>query len=149
MTIYFPLSGNTSHARSPEQEPPELPRGSETVLLVEDDPTVLDFVKLILVSLGYRVQAAADGAAALAAIGAEEAGIGLLLTDFILPDMTGTTLAAQIRTRLNALKVLFMSGHAENIAMSDGGADSVGHFIAKPFTAQELAKKVREVLDGS
>jgi signal transduction histidine kinase/CheY-like chemotaxis protein len=149
MTVYFPLAGSTSRTRAPEQGPPELPGGSETVLLVEDDPAVLDFVTMVLTSLGYRVHAAADGAAALGVIGAATAGIDLLLTDFILPDMTGTTLAAQARARRASLKLLFMSGHAENIAMEEGAEGSCGQFIAKPFTAQELARKIRTVLDES
>jgi CheY-like chemotaxis protein len=148
MAVYFPAAGNHSRARAPEHEPAELPRGREAVLLVEDDAAVLDFIKLILASLGYRVYAAADGAAALAVSDAHETGIDLLLTDFILPDMTGTTLAAQVRALRSGLKVLFMSGHAENIAMGEGADDDGGHCIAKPFTAEELAQKVREVLDG-
>jgi signal transduction histidine kinase len=149
MAVYFPAAGNNFRARAPEHEAAELPRGREAVLLVEDDAAVLDFIRLILASLGYHVYAAADGAAALAVIGAPEAGIDLLLTDFILPDMTGTTLATQVRALRSGLKVLFMSGHAENIAMGEGAADDGGHFIAKPFTAQALATKVRELLDGS
>jgi len=148
MTVYFPVSGNNALFRIQAQEPTELPQGREAVLLVDDDPAVLDFVKAILASLEYRVHAAADGAAALTAIAEPEAGIDLLLTDFILPDMTGTTLATQARALRSGLKVLFMSGHAEKTAMGEGAADHGGHFIAKPFTTQELANKVRAVLDA-
>jgi hypothetical protein len=149
MTVYFPVSGNHALSRVQAQEPPELPQGRETVLLVDDDPAVLDFVQAVLVSLGYRVQAAADGAAALAAMAGPENGIDLLLSDCILPDMTGTTLTAQARTLRPGMKALFMSGHTEKTAMGGGAAGDGGHFIAKPFTAEELAKKVREVLDDS
>ena len=148
MTVYFPISANNPRDRFPEPDPPELPRGRESVLLVDDDPAVLDFVKMIMASLGYRVHAAADGAAALAVIAEPGAGIDLLLTDFILPDMTGRTLAVQAQTRLAGLKVLFMSGHAENFAMTGSAVDNGGQFIAKPFTTQALAKKVREILDA-
>ena len=148
MTVYFPVAGNIIRPRSPDLQPPELPRGGEAILLVDDDAAVLDFVRLILSSLGYRVTAVADGAAALAGIAAPGREVDLLLTDFILPDMTGTTLAAQVLVSHAGLKVLYMSGHAESMVMAEGAADSGVHFIAKPFTAQELASKIREILDA-
>jgi len=110
---------------------------------VEDDAMVLDFIQLVLSSLGYRVQTAGDGAAALSAY-----GFDLLLTDMILPDMTGTTLVEQARRRIAGLKAIFMSGHPES-AVRAGGAGEGARFLAKPFTSQELAQAVRQVLDQS
>jgi len=148
MTVYFPAAGIISRTRAPRPEAPELPQGCESILLVEDDTTMLDFVRLILGSLGYRIHAATDGSAALALASTPGTMIDLLLTDFILPDTTGTTLAAQIIVHCADLKVLYMSGHAESRIMADGAAESGVHFIAKPFTTQELANKVRAVLDA-
>jgi CheY-like chemotaxis protein len=91
------------------------------------------------------VQAAGDGAAALAALAAS--GFDLLLTDMILPDMTGTTLAERARRQDPGLKPIFMSGHPES-AVRAGGAGEDAHFLAKPFTSLELAQAVRQVLDA-
>ncbi|MBN1774780.1 MAG: response regulator [Deltaproteobacteria bacterium] len=150
MTIYFPVIAEADAARrlrsTPQAAGPS--RGTETVLLVEDDPRVLEFVERALLRLGYRVLAAADGAAALAAATEPGRRIDLLLTDVILPDMTGPSLAERARDRLGAAKVLFMSGHAENVVVHHGIVDSGVQFIAKPFTAHQLAAKLRDVLDG-
>ncbi len=144
MSVYFPASGLLSRAAAEaEARPGELPGGTETVLVVEDDAMVLDFIQLVLSSLGYRVQTAGDGAAALSAY-----GFDLLLTDMILPDMTGTTLVEQARRRIAGLKAIFMSGHPES-AVRAGGAGEGARFLAKPFTSQELAQAVRQVLDQS
>ena len=147
MTIYFPATGLVPRAAAPPDRPVDLPGGDETILLVEDDAMVLEYIQMILSSLGYRVRAAADGAAALSLASIPGAGIELLLTDVILPDMTGMTLAAQARKSVPGLKVLTMSGHAENMAAHEDGDTGSSHFIAKPFTTQELADKVRQVLD--
>ena len=146
MTVYFPATGLPHRAAEPEAKPGELPGGSEPVLVVEDDAMVLDFIQLVLSGLGYRMQTAGDGAAALAALAAS--GFDLLLTDMILPDMTGTTLAEQARRRTAGLKAVFMSGHPES-AVRAGGAGEDAHFLAKPFTSQELAQAVRSVLDAA
>ncbi len=144
MTVYFPATRLLPRAAEPEARPGELPGGSEPVLVVEDDAMVLDFIQLVLSSLGYRVRTAGDGAAALAALSAS--GFDLLLTDMILPDMTGTTLVEQARRRAPGLKAIFMSGHPESAVMA-GGAGDGARFLAKPFTSQELARAVRQVLD--
>ena len=147
MTVYFPATGLGPRAAAAQEKPVDLPGGDETILLVEDDAMVLEYIQMILASLGYRIRAAADGTAALNLATIPGAGIDLLLTDVILPDMTGMTLAAQARRSVPNLKVLTMSGHAENLAAYEDGGISASHFIAKPFTTQELAEKVRQVLD--
>ncbi len=148
MKVYFPATGLVPRAAAAQDHPVDLPGGDETILLVEDDAMVLEYIQMILSSIGYRIRAAADGAAALGLAAIPGAGIDLLLTDVILPDMTGMTLAAQARKSIPSLKVLTMSGHAENlVAPEDSGMGAV-HFIAKPFTTQELADKVRQVLDS-
>ncbi len=148
MTVYFPATSLGPRAAAAQAGPIDLPGGDETILLVEDDAMVLEYIQMILSSLGYRVRAAADGAAALSLAAIPGAGIDLLLTDVILPDMTGMTLAAQAHKSIPNLKVLTMSGHAENLAAHEDGGMGASHFIAKPFTTQELADKVRQVLDA-
>ncbi|MBN2346339.1 MAG: response regulator [Candidatus Aminicenantes bacterium] len=145
MTVYFPAASGTARVEAQEFE--ELPRGSESLLLVEDEPALIDFMRLILSGLGYRVQAAADGASALALIGAGTR-FDLLLSNVILSDMTGATLAARAQALIPGAGILCMSGQVEKGIARDGVADRGVHFIAKPFTAQELAKKVRQVLDS-
>jgi signal transduction histidine kinase len=149
MTVYFPATRMAPRHGEPAARGEELPGGRESVLLVEDDAMVLEFMQLVLSSLGYRVLAAADGAAALELVSAPGAGFDLLLTDVILPDMTGTALAARVLPGLPGAKVLYMSGHAEDAVVHDDAMNGRFHFIAKPFTAQELARKIREVLDPS
>jgi signal transduction histidine kinase len=149
MTVYFPATGLPARAgEAPAAAADDLPGGSESVLLVEDDALVLEFIQVVLASLGYRVQTAADGAAALALAAAPGARFDLLLADVILPDMTGTTLAARALPGQPGARLLCMSGHAEDVAMHDRAVAGRVHFIAKPFTAQQLALKVRDVLDG-
>jgi signal transduction histidine kinase len=147
MTVYFPATGLVPRAAEPEDRPADLPGGNETILLVEDDAMVLEYIQLILSSLGYRILATADGSTALGLAAAPNARIDLLLTDVILPDMTGMTLAVQAHKNAPGLKVLYMSAHAESVIDHDGARETVIHFIAKPFTTQELANKVRQVLD--
>lgn len=149
MTIYFPAAGNVMPGGAPAAEAEALPRGVESVLLVEDDEKVCDFVAEILGSLGYRVSTAHNGTGALDIAGEPGVKIDLLLTDVILPDMTGPILAGQALKKHAGTRVLYMSGHAENVIVHHGIVDGGINFIAKPFAARDLAKKVREVLDGA
>ncbi|MCU0275804.1 MAG: ATP-binding protein [Acidobacteria bacterium] len=148
MTVYFPATKLAPRAGEPASRSEDLPGGNEAVLLVEDDAMVLEFIQLVLSGLGYRVQGAADGAGALKLAAAPGARYDLLLTDVILPDMTGTALAAKTLPRLPGARLLYMSAHAENVIVHDGIVDGGVHFIAKPFTAPELARKIRSVLDA-
>jgi two-component system, cell cycle sensor histidine kinase and response regulator CckA len=149
MTVYFPATGLPARAyETPAAAADDLPGGDESVLLVEDDVLVLEFIQVVLASLGYRVVTAADGAAALGLATAPDARFDLLLTDVILPDMTGTTLAALALPGQPGARLLCMSGHSEDVAVHDLNVAGSVHFIAKPFTAQQLALKVRQVLDS-
>ena len=148
MTVYFPATKLAPRANEPASRSEDLPGGNEAILLVEDDAMVLEFIQLVLSGLGYRVQGAVDGAGALKLAAAPGARYDLLLTDVILPDMTGTALAAKALPRLPGARLLYMSAHAENVVVHDGIVDGSVHFIAKPFTASELARKIRSVLDA-
>jgi len=124
-------------------------RGSEVVLLVEDDAPLREFARSELVNLGYRVLEAENGKNALKII-AERADIDLLFTDIIMPGgMNGRELGLEA-LRLNPkLKVLYTSGYAENAILHDGLFDNDVQFLGKPYTRRDLAMRIRGILTGS
>ncbi|HYZ23959.1 MAG TPA: response regulator, partial [Rhodopila sp.] len=127
--------------------PAELPTGSATILVVEDEAGVREIAVAILRSLGYRVLEAPDGDAALRVFGAHAPEIDLLLTDIVLPGRTrGRELAEQITAMRPEIKVLFMSGYTENSIVHHGRLDDGVQLLGKPFKREQLARKVAEVL---
>lgn len=147
--IFFPRV----EAASPEAESVAVGgdsvRGRETVLLVEDEPGVRRLVNETLRLHGYTVLEARHGIEALLT-GAKHAGpIHLLLTDVVMPQMSGPEVAEKLATVRPEVKVLYMSGYPDHPAFSKGGIDTEHSFLQKPFTPTTLAQKVREVLDGS
>jgi CheY-like chemotaxis protein len=130
------------------QKEPVQYAGSETVLIVEDEAAVLDIAANILKSSGYTVLAAASGAEALAISAAYAGPIDLLLTDIIMPNMHGTTLAAALRQERPAIKVLYMSGYTSSTLMQKGILAAGDRFIEKPFNLSRLKRMLRETLDG-
>jgi two-component system cell cycle sensor histidine kinase/response regulator CckA len=124
------------------------PAGSETILLVEDDDAVREIAVGILERNGYRVLAACDGVEALRKLNESGEEVDLLLTDVVMPRLNGSLLAERLVTERPPLKVLFMSGYADEAIESDGTIRLGTDFIQKPFTAAILAAKVREVLDS-
>jgi len=122
-------------------------RGSETVLLVEDEDMVRGLAKRVLELQGYTVLEAVDGGRACLECSRHEGTIHLLLTDVIMPAMNGRELYETLRGMKPELKVLFMSGYTENVIAQHGVLDPGTPFIQKPFTIESLACKVREVLD--
>jgi len=134
----------TEHAATPTP----LPRGSETILVVEDDEAVRFSVIAQLESLGYKTIAAADGPEALALVD-NGARFDLLFTDVIMPGgMNGRQLSEQMAARVPALKVLYTSGHAENAIGPRGRLDPGVALLNKPYRKAVLAHKLREVLDA-
>lgn len=124
-------------------------KGRETVLLVEDEPGVRRLVNETLRLHGYTVLEARHGIEALLT-GAKHLGpIHLLLTDVVMPQMSGPEVAEKLATVRPEVKVLYMSGYPDHPAFSKGGVDTEHSFLQKPFTPSTLAQKVREVLDGS
>ncbi|MDP9065040.1 MAG: PAS domain-containing protein [Pseudomonadota bacterium] len=120
---------------------------TEQILLVEDEPAVRRFVADALADIGYRV-IEADGAAAALALLEAYADIALLFTDVVMPDINGARLAEQARRRRPHLKVLFMTGYTRNAVVHNGVLNAGVAIIGKPFTVEELAAKVRAVLDA-
>ena len=130
-----------------EPFPQEMEHGTETVLLVEDEPMLRELGCMVLGELGYRVLNACNGVDALRVL-AEHSGesIDLLVTDVVMPEMGGTELAVQMRTRSPRTKVLFCSGYTEDAITRDGLLQPGTSFMQKPYSVATLAGRVREVL---
>jgi PAS domain S-box-containing protein len=122
-------------------------RGSETLLLVEDEAQVRELTRDILVSQGYRVLTAKDGVDALEVARHCEGPIHLLLTDVVMPRMGGRTLADQLRSSRPEMKVLYTSGYTDDAIVRHGVLAEGAHFLPKPFELETLARKVRAVLE--
>jgi PAS domain S-box-containing protein len=134
--------------RIEKQDAAEIPMSrGETILIVEDETSVLKLAQKILENLGYTVLAASTPSTAVV-LAEEHAGhIHLLLTDVVMPEMNGRHLSESLKTNYPALKVLFMSGYTANAIAHQGVLDSDVNFIHKPFSNRDLAIKVRDVLD--
>jgi PAS domain S-box-containing protein len=123
-------------------------RGNESILLVEDEPMILDITKTMLELQGYKVLPAATPGEAIR-LAREHAGqIHLLMTDVVMPEMNGRDLAKNLLSLYPGLKRLFMSGYTANVIAHHGVLDEGVHFIQKPFSISDLAAKIREVLGG-
>jgi two-component system cell cycle sensor histidine kinase/response regulator CckA len=127
--------------------PAELPEGSETVLLVEDDELVRKQGAQILEHLGYRVTQAGNGDEAIALAMEHGERIDLLMTDVVMPGMHGRELANRMTRIHPEARVLFTSGYTDDVIVHHGVLDEGVSFIGKPYSPSILAKKVREVLD--
>lgn len=120
--------------------------GSETVLLVEDEESVRQLVRETLEAKGYRVTEAENGESGLRAAAKLDGTIDLLITDVVMPGMSGRELAQQLLKLRPETKVLYLSGYTEDTIVSEGSIESGTAFLQKPFTLQSLLRKVREVL---
>ena len=124
-------------------------RGTETILLVEDENDVRDLARDLLESDGYTVLPAGDGAEALRLQKQYTGRIHLVLTDVVMPGMDGPSLVKQLRRRAPEIRVLFMSGYTDDaITDHDLRGRGIG-LIQKPVSAADLARKVRDVLDAA
>jgi two-component system, cell cycle sensor histidine kinase and response regulator CckA len=123
------------------------PRANETILLVEDADPLREMIQEILEAAGYTVLASADPEEALRQLGATEVPVHLLLTDVVMPRMSGTELARNVRIARTRIRVLFMSGYTDEALGLQGVLDAGTQFIQKPFTTDALLGKVREALD--
>jgi two-component system cell cycle sensor histidine kinase/response regulator CckA len=121
--------------------------GSETILLVEDEEVVRGLARRILEQAGYSVVEASKGDEALRFCAEHAAEVNLLLTDVVMPEMSGKELADRLKSQYPELKMVFMSGYTDEAIVHHGVLDSSVEFIQKPFTPSALIRKVREVLD--
>lgn len=132
----------------PERTRPEAVGGSETLLLVEDDPAVRQITRKILRRLGYQVLEAAGPQAARQLVHAHQGPIDLLLTDVIMPGGGGRKLATELVALRPNLRVLYMSGYTDDTAMKQNGLGPSSAYVQKPFSSETLATKLRAVLDA-
>jgi PAS domain S-box-containing protein len=122
--------------------------GTETVLVVEDEEALRKVARRSLTSAGFTVLTAANGVEAIEVAARHAGEIQLLLTDVVMPKMSGRALAQELVKTRPAIRVLYMSGYTDNAIVHHGVLDTGTQFIGKPFTGTDLARKVREVLDG-
>jgi CheY-like chemotaxis protein len=125
-----------------------LPSGTETLLLVEDEAAVRSSARRLLERNGYTVLEARHGGDALRIAEESERPIDLVLTDLVMPEMGGRELVERLRAHRPALKVVFMSGYTEKAIAVDGVMPPHTGFVEKPFTVEQLMRRVREILDG-
>jgi CheY-like chemotaxis protein len=146
--IYFPRVGD----RPLPQVVPRLrvrSRGTETILLVEDEAALRRIVGEMLARLGYTIVEAPDSRSAEKLAADYGKPIQLLLTDVVMPDLGGRELALRLKAVRRELKVLFMSGYADDTIVQQGVLETGAAYLQKPFTPDALASKIREVLDTS
>ncbi len=147
-TIYLPRHGGKK-AQPPKEEPTaSVPGGHETLLVVEDEPSLLALDQRMLEKLGYRALGAATPGEALRLAEAQTGTIDLLITDVIMPEMDGRELAQRLRATYPHIGVVFISGYTANVIAHHGVLAPGVHFLQKPFMIKALAAKVREALDS-
>ncbi|HPQ72137.1 MAG TPA: PAS domain S-box protein [bacterium] len=145
--VYFPRVQDEAVTLTREKGA-RLPKGTETILLVEDEAMVRGLVRKILGQQGYKVIEAESVESAIKIFAETDEPIDLLLTDVIMPVMNGRELHNYLAAKRPGLKALFMSGYTENIVAHHGVLDDGVSFIQKPFTIETIARMVRRVLDG-
>jgi nitrogen-specific signal transduction histidine kinase/ActR/RegA family two-component response regulator len=148
--IYLPwkMSSTTTVTGSRLAAVTTRPTGTETILVVEDEEAVRDITKRILCAAGYNVLAAASPNDALLTCNAHQGQVHLLLTDVVMPQMSGRVLAERLVLVRPGIKILYMSGYTDDAIVHHGTLDPGTNFIAKPFSAADLTTKVRAVLDS-
>jgi PAS domain S-box-containing protein len=146
--IYLPRVDGDTERDEPRTTQAELPQGREMVLLTEDEEQVRQMIRTILEMGGYRVLEAASGEEAIAIYKQHEGQIDLVMTDVVMPKMSGRELAQSLEIFHPGIKVLYMSGYTDDAIVRHGLLDQEIAFLQKPFTPDALMRKVREVLDA-
>jgi two-component system, cell cycle sensor histidine kinase and response regulator CckA len=146
--VYLPRVEEGAEPATPLVAQASPPRGSETILLVEDEEMLRELIEESLATSGYNVLVAKHGAEALGIAGRREGTIHLLLTDTVMPGMGGRELAKHLVEARQGLKVLYMSGYTDDAVVRHGVLAAEVAFLQKPFTPDALARKVRDVLDA-
>jgi two-component system cell cycle sensor histidine kinase/response regulator CckA len=145
-TIYFPRTDEPSESLGPAPASLATIGGTETILLVEDEDSVRQLVRETLESRGYRVLESTNGRDALTLAAGHPDPIDLVITDVVMPGLNGHELVQQLQPARPGLKVLYLSGYAQDAFPATAAADSQKTFLQKPFTLQSLTRKVREIL---
>jgi PAS domain S-box-containing protein len=146
--VYLPRIPERPRSSVSHHGMPEMPRGSETVLLVEDEEGVRALARHVLAGCGYTVLEAHDGGEAVRIAGGHTGRIDLLVTDVVMPRMGGREVAARLATLQPGIKILFLSGYTDDAVVRHGILEAEVAFLHKPFSITSLAGKVREVLDS-
>ena len=145
--ISLPRSRGEAQKATETREATTRPGGAEVILIAEDEKSVRITLEQFLKDLGYEVLAAAAPEEALDLASAREGVIDLLITDVVMPGMSGRALATRLAERRPGLRCVFMSGYTADAIAHRGVLDAGTDFLAKPFARDELARKVREILD--
>jgi PAS domain S-box-containing protein len=145
--VYLPHAGEAAAASKPKSVPLTPRCGTETILLVEDEDGIRTMTRMILQNNGYQVLEASNGGEALLLCRSRKEPVHLLVTDVVMPRMSGRELAQQLARWQPGLKVLYVSGYTDDAIVHHGVLDPDTPFLQKPFTPQQLTRKVRELLD--
>jgi two-component system cell cycle sensor histidine kinase/response regulator CckA len=146
--IFFPRVEEPAQVLVGKAAPPLRTEGTETLLLVEDSEAVRKLARDVLRARGYSILEARTGKEAIEVASAHKGPFDLLLTDIVMPEMSGRALATYLSAARPGLKVVYISGYSEDAVVHHGVLDRGTPFLSKPFTPYDLARKVREVLDG-
>lgn len=146
--LYFPIAESDIITTAPTQLLGQPQRGTETILLVEDEPSVRMLVRDELRKLGYRVLEAKNGIEACLLATQQAGSFQLLLTDVVMPGMAGRELAQHLSVIKPGLRTLFMSGYMDDVGIMAGQEEGTSSFLQKPFTSEVLARAVRNLLDA-
>jgi two-component system, cell cycle sensor histidine kinase and response regulator CckA len=147
--MYLPRITDTKEDLAPPETGRPVRAGTETILLVEDETGVRQLVREMLQRLGYRILEASNGPEAIRIFERHQSSIDLLLTDVIMPQVSGRELAERLKTLRPSLKVLYISGYTDDMLAHHGVLEANVFLLQKPFAPDDLAKKLREVLDAS
>jgi two-component system, cell cycle sensor histidine kinase and response regulator CckA len=146
--VYLPRVNETPEAATPPVKPGLRRGGTETILLVEDEPIVRSLTRELLEEAGYRILFASDGTEAMQQAVAIDEPIHLVITDVVMPEMSGPELANRLRKLRPETRVLYMSGYTDDEILCRKGLPENSAFIQKPFTPEQFSRKVRETLDA-
>jgi CheY-like chemotaxis protein len=147
--IYLPPVVDAGAPLAATPTPPPPPRGTETILVVEDEDPVRELAERCLRAQGYRVLTAVDGVAALALADAHRGPIDLVLTDVLMPRLSGMDLVERLVAVRPTTRVLYMSGYPQGVVGGRGVSFAESEFLQKPFLPDDLARRVRAVLDAA
>ena len=148
-SVALPITERTAAAEQPATEAPGLPAGSETIMIVEDDDAVRLLTERVLSRQGYSVLAAASASAAMETLDTLDHPPALLLSDVIMPGMSGIELARILRDRYPSMRVLLTSGYPGDSIASRGLESDLEHILPKPYSPSALAQAIREALDSA
>jgi CheY-like chemotaxis protein len=143
--IFFPAQKKKAEEETYEQD--SLPRGNESILLVDDEPLVVDMAKETLQRLGYAVTTAPGGSEGWRLFELDPDGFDLVITDHVMPDMTGMRLAERILEVREDFPIILFTGYSETVSSEKARAAGISAFVMKPVAKRELAETVRRVLD--